>query len=171
MLDLNNKSVAIIGNANSLLSQNYADDIDRHDIVCRINRGVPLYTEQGTKFNILFYSNDNLIADLKNHIPDTVCKIHTNMIDPEFTKILKKKLELKTKKEKPSTGLLVISYIISLNPKQISLFGFDWKKTKTFYEETFYNKSNIDWKSHSFEKEKQLILHEYNDKHNFKIFE
>lgn len=37
-------------------------------------------------------------------------------------------------KKKPSTGLKVIDYILSLQPKEITLYGFDFNQSRTWYE-------------------------------------
>lgn len=171
MIDFANKTVAIIGNSESLFQQNYGHEIDNHDIVCRINRGIPIFPAQGKKFNCLFYTNENLISDLIKLIPKNVYKINTNIIDDNLKLILKQKLNLVTKKQKPSTGFLVISYIIGSVPKQINIFGFDWKKTRTFYENDYYHTNNLNWNSHNFLEEEKIIREVYCKYNNCKVYE
>jgi hypothetical protein len=171
MIDFANKTVAVIGNSESLFQQNYGNKIDDHEIVCRINRGIPIFPEQGKKFSCLFYTNENLISDLIELIPKDVYKINTNTIDDNLKFILKQKLNLKTKKQKPSTGFLVISYIIGFHPVQVNIFGFDWKKTKTFYEKDYYNIDNINWDSHNFLEEEKIIKEIYCKNNNCKVYE
>lgn len=171
MIDFADKNIAIIGNAESLLQQNYSQEIDKNDIVCRINRGIPIFPQQGKKFNCLFYTNENLISDLIKSIPDNVYMINTSIIDNNLKSTLKQKLNLITKKQKPSTGFLIISYVITFVPKQINIFGFDWKKTRTFYEKDYYNTNDIIWNSHNFLEEEKIIREIYCKNNNCKIYE
>ena len=54
------KSVALVGNSESLLTKEYGNLIDSYDVVCRINRGIENVINNpisnGTKIDVLFYS-------------------------------------------------------------------------------------------------------------------
>ena len=64
LLDINKifyqKSVALVGNSESLLTKEYGNLIDSYDVVCRINRGIENIINNpissGTKIDILFYA-------------------------------------------------------------------------------------------------------------------
>lgn len=166
------KVVGLVGNASLLFQKDYSAHIDANDTVCRINRGIPISSTQGKKFNVLFCSgHGNLIYDLKKIIPDDVKIIYRHEIDTDILVNLQRKLNCRTKKQKPSTGLLALVYILNENPKCINLYGFDWKKTKTFYEEEYYKKDNIIWNAHDFNKEEKLIKEYYSKNYEIRIFE
>jgi hypothetical protein len=166
-----NKIVGLVGNASSLLHKDHSQHIDSNDLVCRINRGIPTDKVQGKKFNYLFCSGKNLINDIKKEIPSEVKIIFNNEIINEINLDLRSKLDLKTKKQQPSTGLLALSYIIEQNPKVINLYGFDWLKTKTYYEEQYYKKNDIVWNAHNFKQEEKLIRDYYCKNYDIRIFE
>jgi hypothetical protein len=51
----------------------------------------------------------------------------------------------------PSTGLQILYYLDQINNKNVSIFGFDFKETKTFYE--IRNKGK-----HDYDKERLFVL-------------
>jgi hypothetical protein len=166
------KVVGLVGNASLLLQKDYSKHIDNNDIVCRINRGIPTHSTQGKKFNFLFCSgHGKLINDILDKIPDNVKIIYANEINNDLKLDLQKKLNIKNKKQKPSTGLLALAYIINKNPKCINLYGFDWKKSKTYYEEEYYKKNSIIWNAHDFNEEEKLVKEYYSKKYDIRIFE
>lgn len=161
-----NKSVALVGNASSLLDQEYGKLIDDHDIVCRFNRGIPVYQQQGVKTDFLIYNNTPIIQDL--NIPDDIIQIPQSYIHDNVQKV-QRKLNL-PKKTKPTLGLTFLDVVTSFPVHKISLFGFDWGETKTFYEEEFYNTTDkLIWK-HNFAAEKMLIKDFYCKKFRIEIF-
>lgn len=149
-----NKTIAVVGNAKSLFSKNYGTIIDNHTVVCRINRGFEVQSPKshGVKLDILCFARYNTIKDhitqnFKTEIKKYIhcgAKGYDDVNNHDITNItyipksnywdLKKKLNLK-KKQKPSSGLILLDYISTCNPAQVSLFGFDWKKTPTFYDQ------------------------------------
>lgn len=160
--NINGQTLAIIGNASSIFSNTYGNLIDSYNLVCRINRGIIRDIRcQGSKFNIWAFSKINLIQDLideKNKIP---IMIEINSYH-EIIQELKLELNLKDKKQKPSTGMTTIKLLSLCEPKKISLFGFDWGGSKTFYEKDFYNRENLIWKTHNFLKEQKYIQENIN---------
>jgi len=72
------KKVALVGNAESLLSQDKGSDIDSHDIVCRINLGPNLCgtKSHGNKTDVLFFSMPEWATD-DDKLNSTVIKVHT----------------------------------------------------------------------------------------------
>jgi hypothetical protein len=51
----------------------------------------------------------------------------------------------------PSTGLQILYYLSTMQNKNVNIFGFDFKKTKTFYENR--NKGR-----HDYDREKSFIM-------------
>src|SRR6056300_1089817 len=135
-----NKTIAVVGNAKSLFNSNYGNVIDTHNVVCRINRGFEVHSPEshGTKLDILCFARYNTIKDhitqnLKIKIKKFIhcsAKGRNDIKDHNITNItyiptsnywdLKKKLNLK-KKQKPSSGLILLNYISTCNPKRVSL--------------------------------------------------
>lgn len=168
MVQFKNKKVAVVGNARSLFKENFGEQIDKHDIVARFNRGLPTKKQQGTKFTVLVITNFNLIKDLS--IPSSVITINTNDIDKSYLLNLKEKLNLTKKSQKPSTGLLFLEYLLDKKPSKISLFGFDWKKTETYYHEEYYKQKETSWPNHNFKNEELYIKNNLVSKFNIEIY-
>lgn len=169
---IKSKSVAIVGNSDILSEQNYGEIIDNHDVVCRINLGY-LRTNKinfGIKTDFLFYSNFNTIADTFQKIGNNtkivyIGRKHNKKIsyigNTEFIlhPVYRRHIRLKTgydklpnKKKWPSNGLVTFCIIEDCGAREISLFGFDWKKSKTFYTE-----SKIIGRRHSWKLEETYI--------------
>jgi len=153
-----NKKVALVGNAESLVSQQKGSDIDSHDIVCRINLGPTLCGtgSHGNKTDVLFFSMPEW-ATTDDKLPNQVTKIHTGhcfnpcfmshqerqnftpsiKTDYFFTKekfiFLKKQIGYTRHKTWPSTGATAFFMCLEANPKELNLYGFDFKKSFTFY--------------------------------------
>lgn len=147
-----NKKVALVGNSIGLENDVCGDEIDSHDIVCRINKGL-LNTNNtkvfGGRTDILFYSDYRVIADVLDSTPlDTklICNLSnpkyvflnydTYIIHENFKNYVRKITgykELPAKKYWPSNGLTAICLILQQKPKKISLYGFDWNRNRTFY--------------------------------------
>ena len=62
----------------------------------------------------------------------------------------------------PSTGLQILYYLNQINNTDVSIFGFDFKETKTFYE--IRNKGK-----HDFDKER-LFVSELIKENGWKIY-
>lgn len=173
--NLQNKRVAVVGNSLSLFDRNYGNSIDGHDIVCRINRGFVDVPEKshGKKINLIFSSSWKTIDDLYlkhihandeyMHVRYVLCSPKEREIVPRvdrnmyfyyplemYEKLKNEKLRLSLNK-RPSTGSMTLDILLECNCKSISVFGFDWKKTPTFY--------SINKKSHPhcFETEKKYF--------------
>lgn len=141
------KRIAVIGNAESILSATNGEIIDEHDIVIRINMGnIVDRVAQGYKTHILASS---ILID-PAWIEKYMGKVKLLWLSPkwrensEYFKQLPQKpayypVELWEKLSanldgaRPSSGMMAIDLAYRLKAKQINLFGFDFKKTKTFY--------------------------------------
>ena len=144
------KSVALIGNAISQKQKKHGKLIESHDVICRINRG-PLLTPSkthGNRTDILFYGDPGHI------IPDVVKKVNlhtpciilfnkfsnrkhplqnTIFVDSPTEDYIKKSCGYAKPTMWPSCGLSAFFIITKSFPASLSLFGFDWKDTPTFY--------------------------------------
>jgi hypothetical protein len=153
----NNQKVALIGNAESMLDTQHGAEIDQNDIICRINKGPELMgrNSHGTRLTVLFFSHPDWLPT--NKISSDVVRIHTShRFNPSFMNDIEEQkftpsvhtdyFFQKTEWEKlrqqigytqgrswPSTGATAISMIVDARPQSLSLYGFDFKKTYTFY--------------------------------------
>lgn len=157
---IKNKTVALVGNAQSLTESNHGAEIDSHDVVCRINRGPDLCgsDSHGNRTDILFFSMPEWVSTNKD-VLENVLMIHTGhchnpsfmndqekkMFKPtlhtdyffpreEFDS-LKKQMGYTRHKSWPSTGATSLHLCLRGLPKKLALYGFDFKKTYTFYHE------------------------------------
>lgn len=153
------KDIALVGNASSIL--NSYKDIDKHEVVCRINRGIPRGNERcmGHRTDILFTATkvDKYldVFNAKYILWTTADKsLVTNKIEelayrnpPEDWEAVKAKCPAD---KLPSTGLVAIEFLIkNTNFKSLTLYGFDSFASGTFY----HNNNNQPWHSPLFEKE------------------
>lgn len=162
---LDQKSVAVVGNAASLLQQHAGQAIDGHDIVVRMNRGKVVFPEhQGFRTDILTLAcslDDDTLSSLnpkyiicttrkRSSIGFTVLNSHYPILflPKRFYYGLKSQIGTKN----PSTGLTTAYMVGSIfNPNSITLFGFDWMETKTFYKNDLISK----W--HDWDRERDMI--------------
>lgn len=172
---INNSTVAIIGNAKSLFDKRYGPIIDSYNIICRINNGCSIIEpqSQGLNTNFAFFNSAarhyNLIHKLnksiqifhvsnKNRHKNKNIKLSINYVPIESNKEIAKL----AKTDKPSSGLMIIHYMMNFSPKKLSLFGFDFKKTPSYYTN---NKG-----PHDFLKEKEYVLNLINNNENLMIY-
>lgn len=129
------KSVSVVGNARSLFDKEYGKEIDNHDVVCRIKRGFyQLKTtdiiSHGLKTDVWFLNwfktmDPNKVTNKKvDHIVEI-------LYNPEIDE---KWLIKDLGHHRPSTGLRILHFISLYNPKSVSVYGFDWKKTPSFHD-------------------------------------
>jgi len=185
----NGKSVAVVGNAASLFDREYGKLIDSHDVVCRMNKGFFDINDSshGTRTDVLVYSQWATVRRAVKRKPASCIKyfIHTSAKGREVTinptelypdaeaqvcpisviYDLKDKLQL-SKKESVSTGITFLEMLAECNTGSVSVFGFDWKKTPTFYTPA----KKIKPDPHDFEKERQYCLTTFIESNGFKIY-
>lgn len=135
---LTGKRVAIVGNAQSIFGQN--NDIDSYDVVIRFNKGFITDPQaQGTKTSIVIMAC-NLTLEEKasykaeyyiNRSSQTQSGDYT--ISDEYRKRLKQRIG-----KQPTSGFMAINLCLDAKAKEIALYGFDWEKTKTFYNPDDY---------------------------------
>lgn len=151
---LSGKSVAIIGNANSIFNDALGAEIDTHDVVIRINYGyIKDPVAQGSKTTIWAGSvalNEREVQEhfapayamwmtpkrrsLPDYSPTFRRKLYMHPL--EIWEILQKELApLGDGQARPTTGAMVVNFVVKhCSPSRVRLYGFDFFKTKTFYE-------------------------------------
>ena len=164
-MQLLKQPLSIVGNAESIFQKEHGSLIDACATI-RFNRADIIKNEcQGSRWDFLASSEVNTFEKYNAETP----KFHTLIFTPT-----KREQEYKIKKvnfkadkirlpleqslwlEKelaapPSTGLQILFYLDQINNKDVSIFGFDFKETKTFYE--IRNKGK-----HDYNKERSFVL-------------
>jgi hypothetical protein len=141
------KSVALVGNAMSLFDMNYGEEIDLHDVVVRLNKAAMLINKfdseatHGKRTDVwFFWSAQEYHRHFDKH--SDILKIHAGhqyrnngtikLVDFVYPDELYNELKKKAgSRQNPTTGLIAIDYILHCEPKSLSVYGFDWKKTPT----------------------------------------
>ena len=132
----NNKTISVVGNANSLLESNYGTLIDSADIVCRFNLGPKLIAPQshGTRTDWCIYNNYSWASSANAFDITANCKwLEINydfelVLDMEIDAYtLPQESRIKFGNDHPSIGITFLHYLTTCNPKQVNIFGFDWK--------------------------------------------
>lgn len=167
------KTIAIIGNAKSLFDKTYGSEIDSHDVVIRINKGLeacsqPKYlNSHGKKVDVwcfnLYRSLELFDNNMKKQIPQTYKRLQMNYSPDraKFDSTISEKaiMEIKDmfRPKKITTGFRILHYMTKFNPKSVDVYGFDWKETPTYY---IRHISSAD-KDHDYIKEKQYCFRTY----------
>lgn len=163
---LQGKSVSLVGGAQSILSSNNGELIDSSDIVIRMNRSFPKKSaSQGRKTDLLTLSCSisrlqywwnykkppvMWMSPKKDSLPSWMTK---NVQVEFYPETAWNALSLKLEGNRPSTGAMTFDFVTQhLRPKQLNIFGFDFKRSKTLFEKK--NKLG----PHNWELEKQLAL-------------
>jgi hypothetical protein len=169
----NNKSIAIIGNAKSLFDKTYGDEIDSHDVVIRINRGIEVCAQHnntkshGKKVDVwcfnLYSSLENFDNNMKKQLPQTYKRLQMNYspLTGKFDSSVSEKAINEVRNifapKKITTGFRILHYITKFETKGVSIYGFDWKATPTYYVNY---RSTADL-AHDYIKEKDYCFKHY----------
>lgn len=176
------KSIAVIGNAKSLFNKNYGKEIDSHDVVIRINKGIEvcanskLILSHGKKVDIwcfnLYKSLENFDNFMKKQIPQNYKRLQMNYspltghFDSTISETAINEVKNIFAPKKITTGFRILHYLTKFDTSKVDVYGFDWKETPTYYV-NYVSKSDID---HDYKKEKEYCFANYfnNGKFNLK---
>ena len=170
------KTVAVVGNAASIIQQKYGDEIDSVDVVVRINRGgyrFPQYRKQmGTRIDVWCMQN---IRQNKSHFNTAHNKgvlkmqMDTESVSPKFIEMAdvvfseEDRISLDNNlTKKSSTGLRVLYYVSKQNPAKVFVYGFDWKESYSWHE----RRKCI---AHNFEEEKNYCFNYFFNNETFEL--
>lgn len=145
------KSIAIVGNSESIFNKQNGQEIDNHDIVIRFNRGfIKNKLSQGTKTDLLFLACTLTPQEIKKYnakytvrrsiYSHSICDFELRK-DDKFIFAQEANINCKNNnisKSQASTGFLAIQFCLSSDVKNIDLYGFDFFKTVTFYNPKGY---------------------------------
>ena len=153
---IENRTVALVGNAQSLFNSQFGSDINDHDVVIRINNpaifydNLPYRNSHGTKIDVWAFWDEYRFSTSQSS-----CR--TKRMDDYFYRgkyhLLDLKMgnrergfsfndkeqgaDIKTRCMKetgnPSAGLICLYLLNEMNPKTVNVYGFDFKRTNTFH--------------------------------------
>lgn len=176
-----NKSIAIIGNAKSLFNKEYGDEIDSHDVVIRINKGIEVCTQpsntksHGKKVDVwcfnLYGSLENFDNTMKKKLPQTYKRLQmnysplVNKFDSSISENAINEIKNIFTPKKITTGFRILHYITKFQTKSVNVYGYDWKATPTYY---MNYRSTADL-SHDYTKEKEYCFKHYFNSGKFNL--
>jgi hypothetical protein len=160
------KTVALVGNAQSLFGGGLGPEIESAAVVARMNFGfVSSSNDQGWRTDALFFAtkmSHSKALELfgcsrfiwSSPKRDTIALGF--LLRPQSIAFVPledaRRLEAQLN-ARPSTGLVALHLLLNrMGAAQVRLYGFDWKATKTFYETTIFR--NV----HAWENERDLVL-------------
>jgi len=172
---LKNKEICLLGNSRSILKN--PKNIDSYDIICRINKGVPVGKEQfiGSRTDVLFLATRMEESSIKKFNSKFVVwttnnkKLQSDWVKENAIQNPSEDWqELKSlfpNDKLPSTGLVTIQFLIKhADFKKLTIYGFDFfELSGTWY----HNLKNQPW--HVGKIEKKLILTWIKEKKNISL--
>lgn len=188
---IDKKTVALVGNSQSLFNYQYGSEIDDHDVVIRINNTAIYYDDNrrthGTRNTIwAFWDVLKFLTSQKQYRgPRTdeffaLRNFHClnlygatdkafELDDVEFGSDIKRKC----KKElgNPSAGSILLYLLNEYTPRWVSVYGMDFKRTKTFsHEQNNVDKQRYDsFYRHNFKFEEEYAKQKYFSQERFVI--
>jgi hypothetical protein len=146
------RSVAVVGNAQSIFDYTYGSEIDSHDTIIRMNHGYVREPKcQGSRTDVLCAACQLTKEEIKKLNPKyiifttkkrDVMKISMAISSHNLyfaPKAIWNDLYQNFDSRGPSTGITTIEILNRFfAPRQVTLFGFDWMQTKTFYKDSYY---------------------------------
>jgi len=169
--DLKNKTVAVVGNAQSIMNNTFGKEIDSHDFVIRMNRAMNLYDindqytpHVGERTDMWVVWRLSEYNELNIKEPDYVMQMAfwTGLpTDRPEDSILYFPLDMivglieKTDIKVPSTGMMLLEWLDHQDTRKVSVYGFDWKKTPTW---TDMDRVVDERMGHEFQREKDWCL-------------
>ena len=163
---ISGQSVAVVGNAKSLLATTYGSAIDTHDIIIRLNKGyVTEPTAQGTRTDMVGLTPEFSEAETMSHFEPR----YFLMLIPKMRhyKLFSRDAVRRTLfynfrhwiadrnliGRRPSSGFMAISWMVRLGLAQsITLYGFDFGATPTYYNPEGYKTP------HDYDREREIVL-------------
>lgn len=146
------KTVAIVGNAASIFHHSSGDEIDGADVVVRINEGAPTNVlAQGRRTDLVCLATPTGRASI-NSMFDNPSVIFVSprraVLSPDLLEDVAllplrnwKMVSTSLNGARPSAGMIAtwIAHHL-LQATSVALYGFDWKKTKTYYADKMRRK-------------------------------
>ena len=166
-----NKTVAVVGNALSLFDKSHGELIDKNEIVCRFNAGNEITDSehQGERVDISFFSVAGPVSGGSFEFEEVINGLEMQAVIVHVSSKFREKsmathyIPVESNEEiselagvdRPSAGLMALHYISQCNPKEINIFGFDFKETPTYYA------TGRTYEPHDYEAEKEYIMNTF----------
>ncbi|QDY68364.1 glycosyltransferase family 29 protein [Qingshengfaniella alkalisoli] len=140
--------INVVGNASSLLNTAYGPAIDRYPTI-RFNKAQLEQTDaQGTRWDFVATSDRKTLEYYSEHAPPFHTLLFTPYYDrhleyldaklfgtPHLVYPMRLSIELMEKlRARPTTGAQILWLLHRLERRNVHIFGFDWKRTPTFYD-------------------------------------
>ena len=191
------KTVAIVGPAATLESSHLGSEIDKYEVVCRLNHHLAdsskMVEDYGSRNDIVF-SGPNLIYchyDILEKVqPKFICFPRSNSSDPNYYRGMISHIrkdhpniqcfhignEFANSVEaqmgtSPNTGLLAICFLLTMPIKKLFVAGFDFYQNKKIYLKSVNSKHNQEIKKNGFIKHHMEHDLEYHLKYFSSIYE
>jgi hypothetical protein len=189
---IDKKTVALVGNSQSLFDYQYGSEIDDHDVVIRINDTAIYYDNNrhshGSRNTIwAFWDVLKFITSQKQYRGPRTDEFFSSgkyhklnllganadrafeLDDVEFGSDIKRKC----KKElgNPSAGSILLYLLNEYNPRWVTVYGMDFKRTKTFSHEhnSVDNQRYDSFYRHNFKFEEEYAKQKYFSQERFVI--
>ena len=176
------KTVAIVGNSQSILQKEDGFLIDGHQVVIRMNFGFTYAPhlnryvapkQLGKRTDIVCAGAALRLLNDMNRYPDCKALVHMSagnrnssvkkysnsyyFYPEEYWESLKNVLTAR-----PSTGMMVFDMVEKSKPSHVNIFGMDWKQTRTYYNDGKQNRTleepNNPIGPHNWVAERQYII-------------
>lgn len=172
------KTVSLVGNAASLFQSKYGSEIDSNEVVVRLNKAAMLYTRfnakesHGERTDVWMFWNVVEYYKKFKDIDTNIKKVHMGhqfrgdrrlqLVDDVYPLDLYEKLkDVSGPKRNPTTGFLSIDYILNCIPKELHIYGFDWKESPTH---TDMDRAKEKLCPHNFDVEKDYCINTLADR-------
>lgn len=149
---LENKTIALVGPSKSIINSGFGEEIERHDLVVRLNHQWPinndLKSDVGERMDILYHCCNPDFSMMRFSIPEfqkTKMVFYEQGIQDALLRMicLEYKIpcmditaEYQTLQHQlntfPNTGLVAIRHLLSFSIRSLKLFGI------TFFQEPYY---------------------------------
>lgn len=161
--ELEEKSVAIVGNARDLSQTSLGAEIDTYDVIIRLNDApIPCHGSHGSHTDWMAVAKRVSLKTIMRRRPTTILwmpskrnRLSVNMatFSRFYLQPVNRNIRLKALLgSPPSIGIMMIDLVGSSNAKEINLFGFDF-----FTSRSLSGRRSADQVPHNFEAEREMV--------------
>jgi len=148
------KRIAIVGNAQSIFEKENGHEIDNQDFVIRFNKGfIEKPISQGSRTDLLLLAltlEPEQIKQFKAKFVANRSRFYHNKTDLMIPDRERGRIA-EFLGAQPSSGFIAIEMCLYFGAKEINLYGFDFEKTKTFYNPDDYKTQ------HKYKNEEKIV--------------